>query len=216
MTDDRTGPDLARAYALRTPDDSRTLYRDWARTYDDDFVARHAYRLAGAVAEVYRDSGGGWPCLDVGCGTGAVAAALPANAVIDGLDLSPEMLASARAKGLYRDLFERDLTRPLDLPQGSYAGLVSSGTFTHGHVGPEALAPLVALLRPGGIGVLAVNTGVFEAGGFDAAVARLVADGTLAASDRRRELNYADPTRAPEGRGADTSEILILRRPAGA
>ncbi|SHI36838.1 class I SAM-dependent DNA methyltransferase [Wenxinia saemankumensis] len=209
MTD---GPDLERAYRLSGADDNRRLYRDWAATYDSDFTDRHGYRLPLAVAGHYMRSGGAWPCLDVGCGTGAVGAALPDGAVVDGLDLSPEMLDRARAKGIYRALHERDLGAGPDLPEGSYRGLVSSGMFTHGHVGPGALGPLLRLLVPGGIAVIAVNSEVFE-GAFDLELDRLRAAGLIGPPHREVERNYADPAKAPEGHGEDTSEVLILRRP---
>ncbi|MFN3294803.1 MAG: class I SAM-dependent DNA methyltransferase, partial [Gemmobacter sp.] len=110
---------------------------------------------------------------DVGAGTGLCAEALRAQGFageIDGVDLSAEMLARARAKGLYRALHHADVTRPLPWT-GRYEGLVSSGTFTHGHVGPEALGPLLAVLAPGALLAVSVNLGVWERMGFDAALA---------------------------------------------
>ena len=47
------------------------------------------------------------------------------------------MLDVAQTKGIYRALFAGDLTARLPVDDGTYAGIVSSGTFTNGHVGPE-------------------------------------------------------------------------------
>jgi SAM-dependent methyltransferase len=103
------------------------------------------------VAAAFLAGGGTGPVLDVGAGTGLVGAALRGlgwAGEIDGIDLSPQMLDQAREKQVYRDLIEADVTRPLPLP-GGYNGVVSSGTFTHGHVGPEALGPMLAVAAPG-------------------------------------------------------------------
>ena len=74
-------------------------------------------------------------------------------------------------KGLYRSLFQADITRPLSLG-GPYHGIVSSGTFTHGHVGPAAISQLETQAAPGALFALSINEGVYRAMGFDAALAQ--------------------------------------------
>ena len=174
-----TDPDLSAAYALDGPEDCRRLYAAWAESYDRDFAGAMDYRLPRLVARAFLAAGGTGPVLDVGAGTGLLGLALGAEGfagVLDGVDLSPEMLARARRLGLYRTLIEADITRPLPLP-ADYSGLVSSGTFTHGHVGPEALPGLLALTRPGAVVAISVNAGIWAAQGFAAALAALpVAD----------------------------------------
>lgn len=167
--------DLDAAYALRTPEDAMRYYRDWADRYDQDFAQDMAYLSPEAVAGLYANLGGQGPVLDVGAGTGLVAEALARRGIglVDGIDISEEMLAVAAGKGLYRQTFVADLTRPLALPDGIYAGCVSSGTFTRGHVGPEAFGGLLRVTRPGGLFVLTVHEAVYEAGGFAEAFARL-------------------------------------------
>jgi len=168
-----TKPDLSNAYALKGPDDVLRLYAGWAGSYDADWASSMDYRLpaevAAALLRMGRPKGA---VLDVGAGTGLMAAALRGlgfEGEIDAVDLSTEMLAVARQKGLYRALIEADITRPLPVAT-RYAALASSGTFTHGHVGPEALAPLLDAARPGAPVVLSVNAGVWDASGFAAAL----------------------------------------------
>lgn len=209
MADD---PDLESAYALETPEDNLRLYRAWADTYDAEFVTATSYRFPEVVTRTYLGAGGGWPCLDVGCGTGALAERFPRGAVIDGLDLSPEMLAVAGQKGLYRNLIEANLKLPLALPDATYAGLVSSGTFTHGHVGAEPLPELVRVMAPGAVGVISVRPKVWDDGGFEAAFADLSGKGLISQSEIAEEKVYADPDRAPEGHGQDTGLIVTFRR----
>ncbi|MGJ5619466.1 class I SAM-dependent DNA methyltransferase [Sulfitobacter sp. MF3-043] len=162
-------PDLDAAYAIETPEDNRRLYADWAKTYDDSFAADMDYQLPRMVGlifcEAFRGSG---PVLDVGAGTGLLAQSIPIRAMleIDALDMSPEMLGIARQKGLYRKTIEADLTQPLDIADNIYGAIVSSGTFTHGHVGPDALDELLRIARCGAVFVLAVNAEHFVARGF--------------------------------------------------
>ena len=182
MTEDAK-PDLAAAYALRTPEDSRRLYRDWAATYDDGFAAEMDYLYPRRMAELFADRADpSVAALDIGAGTGLVGRALAdlGFAAVDGLDISPEMLAVARGKGGYRALIEADLTRTLPLETAAYGGAVSAGTFTHGHVGPEALAECLRVVAPGGVLALGVNARHFEAQGFRDAFARLAAEGRIA------------------------------------
>ena len=166
-------PDLASAYALSSPEDCARLYADWAESYDQGFAATMDYVLPAQVAAAFMAHGGAGPVLDVGAGTGLVAEALRAlgfTGAVDALDLSPQMLARARAKGLYRALHHADVTRA-PLPSAGYAGIVSAGTFTHGHVGPEGIWPLVDAALPGALFVLSVNDAVWQAKGFADALA---------------------------------------------
>ena len=175
-----SGPDtsLDGAYSLETPEDSKELYRTWAATYDESFAARHGYVYAERVAETFLAEGGTGPVLDIGAGTGLVAEAMRAVEA-DGLDISAEMLNVAAQKGLYRNRFVADLTGPLDLPDAGYRGLVSAGTFTHGHVGPVCLPELMRVAAPNALFVLGINEGVFDLAGFGSAFAHLVADNVI-------------------------------------
>lgn len=164
-------PDLESAYALQTPQDNQQLYADWAQTYDESFAKDMDYQMPRLVALIFAEvAGDADPVLDVGAGTGLLAAAIPVRdrMRIDALDISPEMLAVAQGKGIYRRCIVGDLTGRLDIPDAAYGAVVSSGTFTHGHVGPDALDELLRVARPGAVFVLSVNAEHFEARGFAA------------------------------------------------
>jgi predicted TPR repeat methyltransferase len=166
--------DLANAYALNGPEDCARLYADWAASYDAGFASEMDYRLPAHVAAAFLAHGGAGPILDVGAGTGLLAEhllALGSTAEVDALDLSPEMLAVAGQKRLYSSLFAADVTKKLRLPR-RYAGITSSGTFTHGHVGPAALDRLEQIALPDALFALSINAGVYASMGFDAALAR--------------------------------------------
>lgn len=161
-------PDLQAAYALQTPDDSRRLYAEWAGDYDSTFAAREDYQLHIHTARAFVRAGGQGPVLDVGAGTGLCGAVLADLGVgpIDAADISPEMLKQAMKKDVYRDAIEADLNEGIPAPPDSYSGIVSSGTFTTGHVGPDAIDALLRVARHGAIFALSINARHFESAGF--------------------------------------------------
>ncbi|MGV6810731.1 MAG: class I SAM-dependent DNA methyltransferase [Brevirhabdus sp.] len=161
-------PDLSGAYALKSAEELLRLYRDWATTFDSDFASDMDYRLADLVADAFAAAGGKGPVLDVGAGTGLVAERLVAIDVgpVDATDISPEMLETARAKGIYRALFLGDITDRLDVADDTYCGITCAGTFTLGHVGPDALDELIRVVRPGGWLCLSINCAHYRDAGF--------------------------------------------------
>lgn len=114
--------DLARLGALPSEDAMsesyvRALFDDYAGTFDKHLVRNLAYRgpdlLRAAVRRTFASYGQTvWAerVLDLGCGTGLVAKAFEGTYErIEGVDLSPRMLAVARRTRLYNRLHERDL-----------------------------------------------------------------------------------------------------------
>jgi predicted TPR repeat methyltransferase len=198
---------LGSAYALEGTEQVRALYRDWAASYDSDFIGRMAYVLPKIVAEVFQRHGGAGPILDVGCGSGAVGMEL-AGRRIDGLDLSPEMLAVAVEKGVYTRLIEGDLLGRLPLEEGAYRGVVSAGTFTHGHVGPEALDALIRVSAPEALFCLSVNAEHFAAQGFEAKLSDLHERGEITAPLLEDHPIYE----GDHERGGDRSTVVVFRR----
>jgi SAM-dependent methyltransferase len=152
-------PNLELAYALKSVQDNREFYAAWAEDYDQDFASEMDYILPERVAETFLDVGGKGPVLDVGAGTGLAGHALAKLGIhpIDAMDLSLAMLDVASKKGIYRNLLAADITQPIKSGLGTYQGIISSGTFTHGHVGPEAIDNLLPLAKAGGFFVLAIN-----------------------------------------------------------
>ena len=163
MTND---PDLEGAYALTSLEETKRLYAAWAETYDTGFGQAQGYLLPREVVRVCVELGVQGPVLDVGAGTGLVGEGLGAAGIdpVDGLDLSPEMLGVARSKEIYRELIAADVTKPMTL--APYAGIVSAGTFTLGHVGPVGIAQLLVAATSGCQFVVSVNAEHYESAGF--------------------------------------------------
>ncbi|TMV05541.1 class I SAM-dependent methyltransferase [Ruegeria sediminis] len=168
-------PNLHAAYALESPEDHKRLYAEWAGDYDESFAALEDYQLHIHTARAFVAAGGQGPVLDVGAGTGLCGAVLAGLGVgpIDATDISPEMLAEAMRKDIYRDAIEADLNQGIPTPPDSYSGVVSSGTFTHGHLGPEALPALIRVARHGAQFALSINTRHYETMGFAEAFRQL-------------------------------------------
>lgn len=173
-----------KAYDLKTTDETKKHYAEWAEVYDLEIGEEKGYRqpercarsLAAAGLETQA------PVLDVGCGTGLSGKALAAAGyeTLDGCDLSPEMLSKAQATGVYRRLFEADLNHPpLDAPDGHYGAAACVGVFSFGHVEPDAIEGILRVLRPGGYLVIGLNDNFYEEGSFPAKLTTLEEAGTL-------------------------------------
>ena len=131
-----------------------TVYGEWAEQYDMDLIDEMGYvapAIASQLLQGYvedRDA----RILDAGCGTGLVGADLYQKGYrnLEGFDYSAQMLKRAKDKGIYTRLHQGDLTGRLDLLENSYEAIISVGTFTCGHVGPEAFDELIRITKPGG------------------------------------------------------------------
>jgi len=210
--------DVDNAYSLETPADSIRLYEKWADTYDADFVAKEAYVAHLRIAALFAQQPVDGPVLDVGCGTGAVGVSLREHGVenIIGIDISPQMLAVAAKKmagdgeAVYRDLIAADLTQKLDLPADQFAGIISAGTFTHGHLGPEPFDELWRVAAPGARCAIGVRTTHFDALGFGDKLAADVAAGKITAPEFV-EVNIYDAREQDSTHADDTVFVVICQ-----
>jgi SAM-dependent methyltransferase len=99
----------------------------------------------------------GQPALDVGCATGRLLLDYLASGIdIDGVDISPEMLAICREKALQRGLqpaLYQQAIETLDLPRKYRSVMVPSSSFqlvTSLDLARQAIHHLFEHLRPGG------------------------------------------------------------------
>lgn len=205
MTDDY---DLDRAYEIHGPAEARKLYGAWAATYDDSFTGDWGYIAPREIARILvREQKGDVPILDIGAGTGALAEHLE-GLEADAFDITPEMLDVAQAKGRYRACIEGDLTGPLALEDDAYGAVISCGTFTHGHVGPECLPELLRVTRPGALFVCGTIAPVLDGAGFGSALAMLVAEGRIAPVEFRAIPIYQG---ADHPHAGDRGLVMVFR-----
>ncbi|MBX3578455.1 MAG: methyltransferase domain-containing protein [Rhizobiaceae bacterium] len=181
MTDGRHGGSLGAVYDAKRPEEVASLYDGWAETYDADMAA-NGYRhpticLALIARHVPR---GATPLLDAGAGTGLIGEWLSITGYpeVEALDISAGMLNQAAKKKVYTRLHTLALGGSLPFADGHFAGIVSAGVFTTGHVGAEALPELIRICRKGGAIVLTVKNTLWESG-FADRVAELVASDTV-------------------------------------
>ena len=88
--------------------DVRSGYGEWVATYEQTVEDAMDIELLDALESVRWEG----EVADLGCGTGRTGAWLAERGVeaIDGVDLTPEMLAVARERGVHRKLVEADVT----------------------------------------------------------------------------------------------------------
>lgn len=167
MADGRHDGHLATVYAARSAEAVAEGYDAWAERYEADMAMAGYRHPAVCLALLARHlPAGSAPILDAGCGTGLIGSWLDivGYPAADGLDLSEGMLAVARRKGVYRALHRLALGTNLPFADASFAGIVSAGVFTTGHVGPEGLDELARICKPGGAIVLTVKLPLWEDG----------------------------------------------------
>ena len=158
------GIDLARLGALPLQEAIgagyvRTLFDDYAGTFDKHLVKNLNYRgpelLRAAVRRAYAAYGAPtWAerVLDLGCGTGLVGRALAGTyATIDGVDLSPRMLALARKTRLYDRLHEGELLDFVkEQPDRTADLVVAADVFVYLAALDEIFGEVRRVLRRGG------------------------------------------------------------------
>lgn len=184
-------PDLRPLYDAESLEDLRERYDAWAARYDADAAAlgRLLPPVVAGVTGKAAPAGTSGPVMDAGCGTGVMGRVLAAVGYgpVDGLDLSPGMLAVAREKPVYRHLHEAALGPDrLPIADGQYGVVVAAGVFTLGHAGPEGLDELVRITRTNGVLVFSAATPVLD----DAFLARIQ---HLADAEQWRLLEATDP-----------------------
>ena len=159
------------AYNLLTSSDHRNYYDNWAKTYEQDFARETNYIYPEKIAGLMKNWIGSKNVnlVDIGCGTGLIGAQLRETGwIIDGVDISEEMLAEAEKKKVYQKLICLDLKNESEYPTERYSAVVSSGSFTLGHLGPDVLKKTLGLCSTGSRCLIGVNLEHFEDMGFQA------------------------------------------------
>lgn len=140
----------------------KDLFDQFAPRFEAQLQDRLAYRTPELLADLLRQAGvgGGLTVLDLGCGTGLSGAALaPFARRLEGLDLSPRMLAEARKRGLYHALHEVDLLDFLPTRPGAFQLVAAADVLNYlGELAP-ALAAMHGALQPGGWAACSIEAG---------------------------------------------------------
>lgn len=193
MNTDEESAALAQVYAARNEAELADAYAAWSNGYDRETAALGyclPFVIAAWVARYVRRMDA--RLLDAGCGTGLSGPTLAALGYRDiaGLDMSPEMLAIARARGAYAELAQATLGETLPWKDGHFAAVFSTGVFTEGHAPAASLDELARITMPGGFVIVTVRLSVLEPGGFRAKF------GALEEAGRWRAVEESPPFRA--------------------
>lgn len=174
---------LQDVYSTSPDADVAGLYDRWAKSYDDE-VGENAYATPSRLADALIHTGTPTEAhvLDYGCGTGLSGAALAARgySLIDGTDISPEMLAEAEAKQIYGRLWLSEPDAPPALLSGSYDVFVAAGVISPGAGPARLLADLSAALQPGGRLAFSFNDHALEDAAYMDGLRRLPDQGMTA------------------------------------
>lgn len=170
---------LTKSYGERGETEVRAHYDAWAASYDDE-IAANGYATPGRCAAALAQTGlkTNAPILDLGCGTGlsGLALMLKGFSIIDGTDLSPGMLEQARARGLYRQLYEGEPDG--GLPPGPYQAICAVGVISPGAAPVSMLETALTALPRGGYLVFSYNDHALADDSYTQGLAEVVNGGT--------------------------------------
>jgi len=156
---------LDKAYGARDAASTRKLYDDWAASYEAE-LGDNGYatpgRCAQALAQLSQDPSA--PILDFGCGTGLSGLALKGAGfeIIDGMDMSADMLARAEGKGTYRNLLHIEAGQAFDHQPGDYAAIAAIGVIGAGAAPISVFDQLMEGVAKRGLVVFSFNDHALE------------------------------------------------------
>lgn len=142
----------------------RDLFDHYAPRFDAELEGRLGYRTPALIAALLAAQGvaadGSRQVLDLGCGTGLSGTVLkPFARRLEGLDLSPRMLAQARALGVYDALHEADLLEWLPRHKARFDLIAAVDVLNYLGDLTAALSAMALSLRPGGLAVFSLEVG---------------------------------------------------------
>ena len=158
-------------YKLTTSEELLKYYQDWTKKnkYNQDMVS-WKYTAPQETVLVLKKYALNNKCkiLVAGCGTGLGGIELKkcGYSNIDGVDFSQNML-DLIPQGIYKKIEKVDLNKPLKFKTNMYDVVMCVGTFTYGHVKPQALDELIRITKNKGLICFTINEGIYEEYGFD-------------------------------------------------
>ena len=133
-------------YKLKTPEELLKYYQDWTNNnkYNKDMVEWN-YTAPQETVSVLKKYG---------------------YLNIEGVDFSKNML-NLVPQNIYKKIEKVDLNKPLKFETNMYDVVMCVGTFTYGHVKPQALDELIRITKHRGLICFTINEGIYEEYGFD-------------------------------------------------
>jgi len=141
----------------------QALFDSYAEGFDAHLVGKLGYRTPWLLAGMLEPGEGEAPArrtaaLDLGCGTGLMGPLLaPLCDAIDGVDLSPAMLAKAQALGCYRELVHGDVAEHLQHTPRRYGLVAAADVFVYIGDLEAVFGGAARVLEPGGLFAFSVE-----------------------------------------------------------
>ena len=175
-------------YKLKTTKQVMEYYDEWGKKdkYNKDMVEWN-YTGPKETVDTFRRYATDKDILifDAGCGTGLVGQQLKKYAYknFHGADLSQKLLDSI-PENLYQKLIKVDLNQTINVSDNSYNAVMCVGTFTFGHVKPQAIDEFIRITKKDGLICFTINEGIYKEYGFDKKIDELKKD------DKWEELEF--------------------------
>lgn len=131
----------------------QALFDSYADDFETHLVDVLKYDAPQLLAAELRKSGRRFAhALDLGCGTGLCGIAMrPLTAVLDGVDLSGNMVERSRARGVYDTVMQADLVNYLQATTVRYDLLVAADVFIYVGALEPVFSAAARVLEPGGV-----------------------------------------------------------------
>ncbi|KPQ09690.1 MAG: putative methyltransferase (contains TPR repeat) [Saliniramus fredricksonii] len=141
----------------------RTLFDRYAGAFDAHLTGQLEYRAPAQISDALDRLAPGRrfaSCLDLGCGTGLMGAAIRERAAyLTGLDIAPAMVAKAAEKRIYDALVVAELTEFLaGQSEDTHDLILAADVMVYIGDPAQVLAGAVRALRPGGLFVFSVQS----------------------------------------------------------
>jgi predicted TPR repeat methyltransferase len=138
-------------------------FQDFSSHYDTKMRDVLGYQAPENLQELIRSGIGdavGLEILDIGCGTGLAGVGLKERAArLVGVDLSPEMIEVARARGIYDLLEVAEITEWLDQSKAQFDLIVACDCLVYFGDLMQVAEPAARRLKPGGCFAFTVERG---------------------------------------------------------
>jgi len=139
-----------------------SLFNRYADQFDEHLVGKLDYHVPERIGETIKSINPAHPLdiLDLGCGTGLCGVMLkPMAGRLVGVDLSPNMVAKARQRGVYDEVIEGDLVAIMHQHAESFDLLVSADVLNYLGDLSLVLGAATGTLRPGGRFIFSIEAG---------------------------------------------------------
>ena len=134
-------------YKSKNPLDIKNAYKKWAPYYEHHITdmgwsaPKLCVNLFSNNSNLnFEDKPMNYSILDVGVGTGLVGIELKKigyTGILDGCDISPDMLKIANEKKCYNQLIEMNVENMSDIKDNSYDAVLCVGSLNFGHISPS-------------------------------------------------------------------------------